>query len=280
MRSARFRESIREGRDQGWSKTSRKWARTDERTDEYFGAGWPDIVGENLARLPGTVPLEPWRSGNLRPWDADSIYSARGCTTTQGLFLERRDELDRKRSGNFPEGDKVDAPVFLDVAVDPATEMVRVLYWFFYELNWFGPILTHEGDWEHISLIGEAESVRCDREPDYAYFAQHNEGQLVGFTALDRSDGTHPVVYVNRHGHPTDPRVDNPSDYRFRWKTWESDLRVLVEEPFRDFAGAWGEVGITRDTTGPLGPLFKRNRDQVRVAVDANGRLCVKLKRK
>jgi hypothetical protein len=36
-------------------------------------------------------------------------------------------------------------------------------------------------------------------------------------------------------------------------------LKPLASQPWKDYAGAWGEVGNIATTTGPLGPWHKRN---------------------
>ncbi len=39
--------------------------------------------------------------------------------------------------------------------------------------------------------------------------------------------------------------------------TWHKLERVSAQ-PWRDYAGAWGDVGFVDTTTGPLGPWHKR----------------------
>ena len=52
--------------------------------------------------------------------------------------------------------------------------------------------------------------------------------------------------------------VDVASDLGPQWDTSRL-LRSLATQPWRNYAGAWGEVGSISTTTGPLGPWHKRN---------------------
>lgn len=276
---ARFRESRANARDKGWNKVDRRWVAKDARGPEYFAAAWSQIASESLKGYPAPGTFEPWHLPNFRPRDKGSIDARDRRTTADGLFLERDDRLIRTESGAPPRNGLVTAPVYVDVAYHRPSQAIRVLYWFFYELNWWGPLLTHEGDWEHMSLIAHRDRVVAGDPPEIAYFATHNEGEFRHYDALDHH-GRHPVGYVDRDGHPTHPHVNDPASYPVEWRTWDTDVRYVVEQEWRDYAGAWGEVGNTATTTGPLGPLFKRNGDHIRLTLGPSGRLSAKLKRK
>ena len=77
----------------------------------------------------------------------------------------------------------------------------------------------------------------------------------------------HPIVYSAKGSHASYNRVgnfhtigvDKTRDGGYKWKTWKHCL-PLKDQPWRQFAGAWGEVGTARSTTGPLGPWQKRRR--------------------
>jgi hypothetical protein len=182
-------------------------------------------------------------------------------------------------SGNPPDaGDAVHAPLFIDSFYDAQTSMVKVLYWFFYELNWVYFTFTHQGDWEHVALVFEEPAFRAGDPPTWIYFAQHGAGEVRRFDKVqhDGPRGRHPKVYVDPDGHPSHPTVRVPRDYPYRWDTWEREDRVhwVSRRDWRDFAGAWGEVGEHAVTTGPLGPYFKRHGDRIRVRV-RQGRVCL-----
>ena len=172
----------------------------------------------------------------------------------------------------------VSAPVFYDIAHDPSERLVTVLFWFFYKLNRWGYWITHEGDWEHMSFVFAEEDFHATGDPSYVYFAQHWGGVTLRYAVVEKLsvDGApRPVGYVNRHGHPCVPAVILRSDYDTCWKTWDR-LCPLAESEWCDFGGAWGKVGSTEVFTGPLGPLFKRHADSMRV-VRRYGRVCVRV---
>jgi hypothetical protein len=87
----------------------------------------------------------------------------------------------------------------------------------------------------------------------------------------------HAVVYVGRDGHATRP-VGSMLDYPTLWRTWEGEIAWVPSAAWRDYAGAWGAVGPLAFTTGPLGPSFKRDRDELRL-VSRDGRTYVVLHR-
>lgn len=261
---SRFRQSIPLGVDRGWNKHEGKWSEGNRDGPEYFDVPWAQVIPASLERYERSGVLNPASDQNVRPWDSRSIHRRSGdASSPEGLFLERSDALPRSDSGMSPLDKRVIAPVFFDL-LEGENGWVRVLYWFFYELNLYHGLLTHEGDWEHITYYFRPGSFRKGEPPESVYFAQHNGGQIVGFGKLER-DGDHPVVYVNRHGHPTQPFAKNPRGYTYEWRTWEVEHIAIADLDWRDFPGAWGEVGLTTHTTGPLGPYFKRERDLVKV---------------
>lgn len=271
-RQCRLRWSRSFWSDRGWDKVRRRWVKGDPRGPRYLDLDWKrDILPEQYTRLPEGHPAEV-AFKNDRPRDDGNFHGG-----SNGLALQRGERYSIEESGPRPVLRRVTAPVFLDVAYRPGDDNFRVLLWFFFELNWtdvFGlkKMLTHEGDWEHVTLVYE---VARPSRPHSVYFAQHNHGQVVPFhrLACERGFDGHPTVFCNRKGHPTESRVESPQEYEIIWDTWTCDLRFVVKEEWRDFGGAWGEVGNTKHTTGPLGPLYKRHRDLLRIKRDATGRL-------
>ena len=260
-KAARFRESLYLNRDRGWNKDRDEWRRSNDETDPYFAVDWDVISEESLDRLPGTWTLQPWMSRNLRPFDAHSIHAIPGRSTPKGLFLQRDERLPRDASGPLPVGNAVSAPVFLDAEYNPVGDSYRILY----ELNQWWGIHTHQGDWEHISFIVSAKALEKKHPPSHVYFAQHNTGNVLPFTSLQQFEKGHRIVFVDKNGHPTHPSVADPGKYTYEWRTWTSNIRLIVKEPWRDFPGAWGAVGNSGGFTGPLGPLYKRRKDLVRL---------------
>jgi hypothetical protein len=159
----------------------------------------------------------------------------------------------------------VGAPLFVDTHYDADRAVVHVLYWFFYELNWWKAFITHEGDWEHVTLVFRVDDFKSGGRPFAIYLAQHNTGVALDFDKIVPAGETHPVIYVDTNGHPCHAHVDDPSRYPIRWRTWTASIEFIAECRWRDFAGAWGKVGASKHTTGPLGPFFKRHEDKVRI---------------
>lgn len=140
-------------------------------------------------------------------------------------------------------------------------------YWFFYGYNRGLPDLkiNHQGDWEHVRIRvkdGKAVDVRLSAHGDLPTLPV---GKL-------RSEAGRPVVFVAKGTHamyaePGTHRLgmDVTAEGGPRWDGWnEKTLLPLDAQPWKDYAGAWGQVGklglagISPDTTGPLGPWHKR----------------------
>ena len=268
---SRYREAVPKGRDLGWNKKKRKWERTNSHEAEFYDILWSDIEDGTLRCFPGTGQLHPPSSPNLRPLDDRNLHGVLNGWVyenyARGLFLERHHGHSRFESGFRPEQGRSPAPLLVDTVYDQKKGMVKVLYWVFYELNWWKMFLTHEGDWEHVTFLFDEEDFGSALPPRWAYFAQHNGGLLLPYERLALTGETHPVVYVNPDGHPCTPWAEKVWKYSVRWDSWKGDLHFLPLQEWRDFAGAWGEVGTTKHTTGPLGPFFKRHRDLVRIVV-------------
>jgi len=276
-RQSALRWSRRFWKDRGWDKELGDWVAGDPRGPRFRDVGWPEILAAQYPRLPDGHPASPDQP-NDRPRDPNNRHGG-----PNGLFLERGESFATGSSGPRPVDGRVTAPVFVDVAYSPDAPVFKVLLWFFYELNWtdvFGvrKMLTHEGDWEHVTLVFDVDAP--DR-PHTIYFAQHNGGAVVPFGTLlfEPGSGDHPTIYANPEGHPTEFAVTRPQEYDVVWDTWTCPLRLVAKEPWRDFGGAWGEVGNLVHTTGPLGPLYKRHRDHLRVTITADGRLAQVLKK-
>ncbi|MBU1700035.1 MAG: hypothetical protein KJ970_03310 [Candidatus Eisenbacteria bacterium] len=271
-RLGRFRES-RPGKDQGWNKTIRDWVEGDQKGEAFEDISWNDIAEETRRRFPFSGQFDPPGSPNLRPRDSKNRYSP---GSAKGLFLQRTEKLSDKRSGYGPFREaQVSGRVFVDTKYDPEKELVHVLYWFFYELNWWRFFITHEGDWEHVTLLFTKDAFTQGHEPAFVYFAQHDTGTARRFEKMTFSTERHPVVYVDPNGHPCKPSVKDSHSYPLQWKTWTNFIEFVPQSKWRDFAGAWGEIGQTTHTTGPLGPYFKRHSDKVKVVVK-NGGLHIK----
>ncbi|OUO53756.1 hypothetical protein B5F77_05360 [Parabacteroides sp. An277] len=135
-------------------------------------------------------------------------------------------------------------------------------YWLFYGYNKVR-IASHQGDWERVTLdIYEGEIVG-------AYLDQHGTTKYYKASELEltKSNGVQTLkVYSAKGTHATYEKVGSfnktgvADDVTGNGKTWEitKNAKHLVVQPWVKYAGAWGEVGMFVDTTGPLGPWYKR----------------------
>ena len=168
--------------------------------------------------------------------------------------------------------------IYASIATDDEQSGIALQYWFFYYFNDFNNL--HEGDWEMIQLLFDADSVEeaLAQEPVKVAFAQHSGGETADWDApkLER-EGTRPVVYASSGSHAS---YFGPG----LWLGWGQDgsglgcdvtngdpvridpeVRLIpatvsgADDPFAwvTFSGHWGE----RETwvyDGPTGPAFKR----------------------
>ncbi|MFN8592818.1 MAG: Vps62-related protein [Thermomicrobiales bacterium] len=167
--------------------------------------------------------------------------------------------------------------IYAHIAQEEGRPGIALQFWFFYYYNQFNNL--HEGDWEMIQLLFDADSIEgaLAQDPVEVAYAQHEGGETSLWNApkLER-EGTRPVVYASRGSHAS---YYGPG----LWLGWGQDnsglgcdiangelvridpeVRLIPEtitgpeDPFAwsTFAGRWGE----RDSSfynGPTGPAFK-----------------------
>jgi hypothetical protein len=139
-----------------------------------------------------------------------------------------------------------------------------VQVWYFFPYNDFFASVNHEGDWEHVTVVADAEG-----QVDRVHYAQHNGGHAYLPGELSFS-GTHPVVYIADGSHASYPTVGEwdvavgTKDHTYAggpvWRTWEDVINVGEKSAPRNgqhfirFGGRWGEIGQTEVTSGPPTP--------------------------
>ena len=171
---------------------------------------------------------------------------------------------------------------------DGDTKAMRITYWLFYAVSYPpGPKratkrFVHEGDWERISVLVRTPRGRNDQDryvPLSVRYHMHNRKRDVPWYAAKRVGtggpdlSTHPVVFSAKGSHASYPRAGRYVEPLVRngrvilevhdeataclrcprWRTWEK-LIDAETEPWYGYGGAWGSVGSSGDTTGPLGP--------------------------
>ncbi len=146
-----------------------------------------------------------------------------------------------------------------------------IQYWFYYPFN-KGPMNTHEGDWEMITV-----EVRDGDEAITASYSQHLSGMIADWSLIEK-DGNHPKAYVALGAHANYMRsyeggmglandelsdagtVLGPDDYTITMIGEPGAGNRPDSQGWLDFGGYWGEFGGAESGVlglrGPLGPTF------------------------
>lgn len=230
---SRFRHHRGWASDQGYNKRTGQWVTTDSHAAEYYDI---PVSFVNAYGLNGD-------GTNRRPRDSNSGSS-------WNVFLETRSPA---AGHSFPSGV---VPAFYHYRRQAGLHEIQ--YWFYYGYNDSLGTFNHQGDWEHVTIqVSSGQIVG-------AYFSAHNGGEYKTVPQMVFSNGR-PVVYVARGSHASYATagsffggLDQTADGGYQWDV-SFRLARLEDQPWRDFAGAWGGVGTIATTTGPLGPWFKRN---------------------
>jgi hypothetical protein len=166
-----------------------------------------------------------------------------GLSSDQGFYLDLVDEA----RGGPALGARIVTPAYVE-RVDEGDSGIRLTYWTLYGMSGTaGDASAHEGDWEHVDVVLRADG---DRYEPLAVQAADD----VPWSAVRSVDGTHPVVSVERKSHTmTAARRGAGCGDCVHWRTWDT-LADARKQHWYGFGGAWGEVGPTGASTGPLGP--------------------------
>lgn len=237
IQTSRFRHHrgfsvIDAGIDEGFNTATQTWDKNNAKDPEYFNVP-VDFVNSFTLHSDGR---------NRRPRDSNA-------GDNWNVFLQP----DGKPTGNPNPTNNV--PVFLYERADGSFRLYQ--FWFFFGFN--GSVLSHQGDWEDVTI-----KVNSDGQVDGAFLSAHGRRPFFPRNELTIEDDR-VVVYCSRVTHAFFP---NPGTFGFPapdvtsagGHTWDTSGNVedLFLQPWRDFAGAWGEVGDLVHTTGPLGPWYKR----------------------
>jgi hypothetical protein len=171
-----------------------------------------------------------------------------------------------------------DPTVYAHVTTEPGyAGKLALQYWLFYVFNDFNN--THEGDWEMIQLVFDADDARgaLDEEPVSVGYSSHEGAERAGWDddKLDLVDGTHPVVYPGAGSHANkftealylgssadagvgcDDTRGPHRELRPAVVTIPSDPEAAAAvAPWIEFEGRWGELQKAF-FNGPTGPNLK-----------------------
>lgn len=157
---------------------------------------------------------------------------------------------------------------------DGAEARYVIQYWFFYAFN-EGPMNTHEGDWETVSIVAD-----MSQKPLYAIYSQHMSGEVASWGLVEKDDG-HPRVFIALGSHANyfrpyegglgmasdkcsgSGRILRPSDYDTVMLGAPGAGNHIASQDWLDFAGNWGDYGAVdagaRGQRGPQGPAYFDN---------------------
>jgi hypothetical protein len=168
--------------------------------------------------------------------------------------------------------------VYAHVAGDPGhSGQLSLQYWLFYPFNEFNNL--HEGDWEMIQLVFDADDARAALagDPVAVGFSSHEGAERAdwGDAKLELVDGTHPVVYPAAGSHASkftdalylgnsaeagvgcDDTRGPHVELRPVVRTIPSDpVAARTAYPWIAFEGRWGELQPAF-FNGPTGPNMK-----------------------
>ena len=188
---------------------------------------------------------------NLRPRDNNSLGH-------DEVFLEPDDNLHGDMNPNRR------TPVFIYGNI-PSTGDGFMEFWFFFGYNRAKALETdwsHQGDWEMIKVHttdGKITGATMSQHSGSEYYSK-NDLLLMGNGTILKvycAEGTH--AFYNRIGSfdresgVSGVAYDHTDSKGYNWDVCEC-VEDLSVQPWRHYAGAWGEVGFTKHTTGPLGP--------------------------
>jgi hypothetical protein len=240
LRSSRFRHHRGFRSDQGYTKAAEEWRTNDSHHRNYYDI--PVAVVDSYGPHPD--------GKNRRPRDDNSGDDF-------NVFLQPRGEPSGDR---FPTGR---IPVFVhakrDTCASSKSADYVIQYWWFFGYNDGPSSQNHQGDWEHATAV-----VRDDQLLG-AYLAAHGRATFFDRSDLEPVQRDQVVVYVAKGSHAAYPSAgvhgafgtDLTDNGGAQWDTSQYVV-PLRDRPWKRFAGAWGEVGVFADTTGPLGPWHKR----------------------
>lgn len=221
-------------------------------------------------------------------------------------YCEHTSTIYNSAGSSYSEGDHFFLQIVDDEATDPGisdpgqwkvyTHVYRntlggysLQYWFFYAYDDWASGANHEGDWEHITVVLNAQG-----QVSRVWMGQHTAEEGYYPHELTWLGGTHPEVWVADGSHASygsEYACDNANqgpdencwtNYSQRWFTWaggqgylyagmqggglvnvgEVDTSPTGRHPMPGqewmmFSGRWGEQGNTVYTSGPRSPAYQ-----------------------
>lgn len=248
---SRLRRHVKDGTDYGYNKITNTFVKGDSHSSEYYDI--PLNVIMNQHTLYGKYELM-----NLRPKDPNSFGKGE-------VFLQPYDNLTGDSDPNYR------VPCIVHYK-----NKNNISYWFFFGYDYAKDDVTgygsgsHQGDWECVEVelddngkikraglschtgtnnypANELEIVHGKKDELTVYCAK-------GSHAFYNKPGKYPTL------HPFGIALDYDYTDNMGYDWVATNCVVSLTDPsqvWKYFAGAWGEVGLWKETTGPLGPWQK-----------------------
>jgi len=216
-----------------------------------------------------------WASQRTRPFDTED--RPEGLAVGEGHYL---DLMDYARRGPVAAGESTldEVPAYVERRQDEVDgeSGLRLTYWLFYGMNeprQGGRVvepLTHEGDWERADVLLREGDGEDEYEPVALDLYDGDRRRRVPWERVAVTAGpdgrTQPLLLAELGSHTLSaPRRACAECRRWRTRAALADARKRL---WFGFGGAWGELGPTSETSGPLGPHGKWPPSQTDITKD------------
>lgn len=245
---SRFRKHISGGTDEGYNKNTNAFESGNSQSLNFYNIPL-SIINTYYSKVTNK------RLYNYRPRDPMSLSGP-------GYFLQPFDHLH-----GVPKPNGI-VPAYVNelTYTEPDGTIITFLdFWLFFGYNDVA-IFAHEGDWEHLMVEIVNKKIIGAWLSSHTSLEYHPGGVFRTATELDIkmvngrqqltiycSKGTHALyATANEASFP-----DDTTSNGYLWKITDN-APALSQQPWKLFAGAWGEVGERKESTGPLGPWYKR----------------------
>jgi hypothetical protein len=239
-------------------------AQQNEIIDWLFVSGLGQRDENSYMRIPYDADCELDVGGDIAAKELTRPYQLAGRPRSlrlgEGYFL---DLMDWARPGPPPDALPV-TPAYFDARRERVDGQpgLRIAYWLLFGMSEprdaDGQALasrSHEGDWERVDVLLRGRSGAYEPRSLEVPATDGRRRVELRWPDLRRVRGasgvaSHPVLRAERGGHTLvaiSCRACRP------WDTWNR-LRDASPHYWYGFGGAWGEVGVSNGTTGPLGP--------------------------
>lgn len=260
---SRLRQHLGGGeRDKGYNKDTGKFEVSDSKATNFYNIPC-HIVNSYYCKA------QHKRLYNLRPLNKEMHYDV---DSESNYFLQSFIQLvgNYKPTGRIPT--YVNERDYISIETGKLTKYID--FWLFfgydYALAEIASIKSsHQGDWEHVKVKlvdNKIVGAWLSQHTSFKYYQAENleltsDGKKETLTVYC-ADGSHAIYPKGGVEYPiyflgTIADHDITTEMGVKWIITNC-IEPLMSQPWVLFGGAWGEVGQRTDTTGPLGPWYKR----------------------